>query len=103
MIITTVTRTYQKSINTKNYGVPESWIKIEATYTAQMESGDDPILVSKMMYDQAKSDVINNTNEIVKQITDSRAAATTTPPPASTGTPLVPTGGTTGGQTPRQL
>lgn len=83
MILKTVTRTYSRSINTKNYGVPESWIKIEATYTAECESGDDPLHISKMVYDQAKTDVLNSINEITDAIAALRA-------PAPTGAPSNP-------------
>lgn len=78
MQVIKVSRTYSKSINTKTYGIPESWIKIEATYEAQCESGDDPIEVSKLMAQQAKVDVINNTNEVIEQIKKSLTPANTT-------------------------
>jgi len=84
-----VTRTYSRSINTKNFGVPESWIKIEATYTAECESGDDPIKISKMIYDQAKSDVLSNIKEITDAIKASRTEAhgPDTPPASAPVTP----------------
>lgn len=68
MIITSVTRTYSRSINTKNYGGQESWVKVEATYTGQCESGDDPIKVSEMLHGQAQKDVIANVAVIVEKV-----------------------------------
>lgn len=92
MIIKEVTRTYSRSINTRNYGLLESWIKIESQYTAQVESGDDPVKVSDMLYEQAKSEVVTNINAIIEKIQQNRPAA-----PGSTGAPtapLTPTGNT---------
>jgi hypothetical protein len=86
MMLNQVTRTYSRSINTKNYGVPESWIKIEATYTAECESGDDPVKVSKMLYDQSKADVLGNIKEITDAIAASRAVAPAAPAPAPVAT-----------------
>lgn len=94
MLVTKVSRSYSKSINTKNYGIPESWIKIEAVYEATCESGDDPIQVSKMMYEQAKTDVITNTTAILEQI----KASLNVTVPNTTGSTAAPV--TT---TPRQL
>ena len=68
MQIKTVTRSYSKSINTKNYGVPESWVKVEAIYTAEVETQDDPINVSVILHDAAKNDVISSVNDIIGAI-----------------------------------
>lgn len=73
MLITKISRTYQKSINTRNYGVPESWVKVEATYEATIESTDDPTKVSAMLYEQVKSEVIANVNDIVQKIQQANA------------------------------
>lgn len=91
MIVTKVSRTYQKSINTKNYGIPESWIKIEATMEAQIESGDDPSQVSKMLYEEVKKQVIGDTVAVIEQINASLrpaapSTATTTPAAVVPGT-----------------
>ena len=91
MLVTKVSRSYSKSINTKNYGIPESWIKIEAVYEATCESGDDPVKVSEMMYGQAKADVIKDTTAVLAQI-----SAALNPAPAGTVVPPATT-------TPRQL
>lgn len=83
MIVTKVSRTYQKSINTKNYGIPESWIKIEATMEAQCESGDDPSQVAKILYEEVKKQVIGDTVAVIEQINASlRPAAPSTAPAA---------------------
>lgn len=90
MIITNITRTYSKSINTKNYGIPESWIKIEAQYAAQVESSDDPVKVSEMLYDQARKDVIASTNNIIAQIEASKVAPAAPTAPNTTAVPTTP-------------
>lgn len=92
MLVTKVSRSYSKSINTKNYGIPESWIKIEAVYEATCESGDDPTKVSEMMYNQAKQDVITNTVAVIDQI---KASLNPSAPAATVVTPAT--------TTPRQL
>ena len=79
MIITKVTRTYSRSINTKTYGAAESWVKIESTYEAQCESGDDPLKVSTMLYDQCKKEVVENVTAVTEKIKQS-LNQTTTPP-----------------------
>lgn len=84
MLVTKVSRSYSKSINTKNYGIPESWIKIEAVYEATCESGDDPVKVSEMMYGQAKQDVITNTVAVIDQIKASLNPVVPTAPAGST-------------------
>lgn len=95
MVINKVTRTYSRSINTKTYGGAESWIKVEATYEGQCESGDDPIKVSEMLHAQAQKDVIANVAVIVDKVKQAAnpapAAGTSVATP-----PLTPTA-------PRQL
>lgn len=81
MIVTEVTRSYSRSINTRNYGAAESWVKIESTYTAQIESGDDPIKVSADLYAQCQSEVATGIAELVSKIKQSTAT------PAVPGTP----------------
>lgn len=69
MYITTVTRTYSRSINLKSYGSQaESWVKCEATYTAQCETPDDPIQVSNMLAGQAQKDVAEQINNIIEKV-----------------------------------
>lgn len=80
MVIATITRTYSRSINLKSYGsTAESWIKCEATYTGQCESGDDPINVSRMLADQAQKDVADQINTVIEKV---RAANPRTVPAA---------------------
>lgn len=64
MFITKVTRSYSRSINTRAYNLPESWIKIESTLEAQIESQDNPIEVSKMLAEQAQKDVVEQISAI---------------------------------------
>ena len=68
MIIKKVTRGYSRSLNTKNYGLPESWIKIESTYEAECESGDDAVQVSLLLSEQAKKDVLTGIQQVIDQI-----------------------------------
>lgn len=69
MVIEKVIRTYSRSINLKSYGsVAESWVKCEATYQGQCESGDDPINVSKMLADQAQADVAIQINAVIEKV-----------------------------------
>jgi hypothetical protein len=69
MVIEKVTRTYSRSINLKSYGSStESWVKCEATYTAQCESQDDPIKCSEMLGVQAQQDVANQINDIINKV-----------------------------------
>lgn len=81
MIISKVTRSYSRSLNTKNYGLPESWIKIEATYEAQCESGDDAVKVSELLVSQAQNDVVKGIQEIIEKINASKAPPTPETPP----------------------
>lgn len=97
MIIQQITRSYSRSINTKSYGGTESWVKVEATYTAQCESGDDPLKVSSMLAEQAQKDVADQ----IKVITDKIKAAFPKTVPA-TMTPASPTAPAAPAQ-PRQL
>lgn len=78
MFITKVEAKYSKSINTKNYGKPESWISIEARYEAQCESADDPAKVYAALYDQAKDDVVKATQEIINKMKGVAPQAQTT-------------------------
>lgn len=71
MLVTKISRTYSRSINARNYGAPESWVKIEATYEAVIESGDDPAKVSTMLYEQCQKEVV----EAIKNVTDKMKAA----------------------------
>lgn len=68
MLITKVTRSYSRSINARNYGAPESWVKVEATYEATCETSDNPLEVSKMVYEQCKKDVVDACNEITTKM-----------------------------------
>lgn len=101
MLVTKISRSYSKSINTKNYGIAESWIKTEAVYEAQVETTDDPTKVSKMLYEQAKDDVINATVEIIEKIKSSLSPKTTVPGNGTTGAAAAPASTVPGG--PRML
>lgn len=89
MLITKVSRSYSRSLNTRNYGLPESWIKIEATYEAQCESGDDATKISGMLAEQAKTDVLTGINQIITQIQNNKTG-TTVPPAAAPTAPVAP-------------
>lgn len=51
MQISKITRSIQDQ-STGHYGVAESWIRIESTYEATVESSDNPFEVSKMLFEQ---------------------------------------------------
>lgn len=68
MLITKITRSYSKSINAKNYGLPESWIRVEAEYEVEPETGDDPIHCSEVTFDAAKKDVMRDVNDIIEKM-----------------------------------
>lgn len=89
MIVKTISRSYSRSINTRTYGAPESWIKIESTYTAECESGDDPTKVSQMMYEQAQKEVVADMGAIITKIRDGQTKSSATPVP-TTVTPQAP-------------
>lgn len=89
MIVTEITRTYSRSINTRNYGAAESWVKVEATYKAQIESGDDPIKVSSDLYTQCQTEVAAGIAEIIGKI----KAQVTAPANVAPGVPVAPASG----------
>jgi hypothetical protein len=91
MLISKITRSYSKSINTRTYGAPESWVKIEATYEAIVESSDDPMKVSAMLHDQAKKEVIDATNAVIEKIKQGNANLQNTMAGQSTPAPTGPT------------
>jgi len=68
MLITKVKRSYSRSISAKSFNLPDSWIKIESEYEATVESGDDPVKVSEMLYDQAKSEVVTAVAEVTAKM-----------------------------------
>lgn len=98
MIITEITRTYSKSINTRTYGAPESWAKVEATVTAQVESHDDPLKVSSHLFEMAKAQVIGETTVLIEAIKKAVASNGTLPTgsvgpvPSGTGVSTAPPG-----------
>lgn len=99
MVIEKITRTYSRSINLKSYGsVSESWVKAEATYVAQCESGDDPINVSKMLAEQAQKDVADQISIVIDKV---RAANPKTVPADQAH--LIPAAPDTASITPRSL
>lgn len=87
MQIKKIVRSYSKSINTQNYGAPESWVRCEASFEAEVETSDNPIEVSQMLHDTAKKMVIDDINAIVKNI---RAAAAGQKPAAQAAAPAAP-------------
>lgn len=84
MLVKKITRTYSKSINSKVYGGPDSWIRLEATYEAEVESADDPKKASEYIYQLAKDDVIASTNAIIEKIKQAGFPGSTPAIPADT-------------------
>ncbi len=68
MIITKITAEYSRSINLKEYGGPESWIKVGRLYEAQLESTDDAKMVSEFLHKEVKADVVKAIQEITDKI-----------------------------------
>lgn len=83
MFINKITRTYSKSINLREYGGPESWVKVESSYEAMVESVDDEQKVSDLLFERSKNDVVNACNEIANKVRE-KAKGPTTPAPAQT-------------------
>lgn len=95
MFITSITRTYKRSINLKSFGSPaESWVTCEATYTAQCETQDDPLNVSLMLAEQAQKDVADQINGIIEKVkaaNPSTVPATVAPAVAPAAPMMTPT------------
>ncbi len=95
MRITEVTRTYSRTIDTKMYGIDQSWIKLESTYTAEVDYGEDPMHVSAVLADAAQTDIASQIAGIVEKIEASKKAAAGganfTPPAGSPPAPAVTT------------
>lgn len=68
MVITKIIAAYSRSINTKDYGGKESWIKFGRTYEAQIESSDDTKIASAHLHAQVKEDVNTVVNETIAKI-----------------------------------
>ena len=69
MVIEKITRTYSRSINLKSFGSKaESWVKCEATYEAQCESGDDPLKCSEMLAEQVQKDVAGQISTVIQKV-----------------------------------
>lgn len=104
MIVTKISRTYSRSINARNYGIQESWIKVEATYEGQVESGDDPKKFSEELHNAAQADVVANLDVIIGKI---RSAATSLQATAAgtvvPGAAPAPTAAPSNGGSPRSL
>lgn len=101
MLITKITKSYSKSINAKNYGLPESWIKISAEFEGTPEAGDDPLQVGQVLFDTAKKQAVDDTNAVIAKmravntVRDQRNIApvvptTTAPIPAAAVVPQAP-------------
>lgn len=68
MIINKITREYSKSINTKTYGAPESWVKISSVIEAQLESTDDPKMVSDHLQELVRTDVLAEAKAVIDKV-----------------------------------
>jgi len=65
--------------------MPESWVKVESVYEATVESSDNPVEVSKMLFEQARKEVVENINEITTKMKEANAALSRTAATGSTG------------------
>jgi len=76
MIITTIRRSYSKTINTRNYGDPkENWIKIEADATAELERNDNELNASENLFLFVKDQVISQMQTIISHIQSPSSAS----------------------------
>lgn len=62
-----ISRTYSKSINTRTYGGPDSWLKLESTAEAEVE-GSDVVEVSRELAQFVKDEVVTSLNAIIALI-----------------------------------
>lgn len=74
MQISKITRSYSRSVNTGHYGVAESWIRIESTYEATVESSDNPFQVSEMLYEQARKEVVQGVKDLTDKLKEKNGA-----------------------------
>lgn len=80
MFVTKIVADFSRSINTANHGGKESWIKIGSTYEAQIESSDDPKVVSQHLTKLAEADVTDKVKEIIQKLKGGTNTTPTTSP-----------------------
>lgn len=68
MIVTKIIASFSRSINTVTYNGKESWVKVETTYEGQLESADDPKMISSHLRTLAENDVNEKIKEIVRKL-----------------------------------
>lgn len=83
MKLTQITRSYSRSLNTSNINprAAESWVKISAEYTAEIESTDNVNEVSALLIEKAMTDVAATVSAVSDRI---NASLQTPTPPAPT-------------------
>ena len=81
MLITKITRTYSRSINLKDYGLPESWVKIEATFEAHVNEDEQSNVaeIAKMIHNMVFLEVLNSVNALITKATKKTAAPSSPP------------------------
>lgn len=70
MVIKTITRSYSKSINTKDYGLTDSWLKVESTMSAEITDEDQDHIkeCSNDLHSMVKADVTSSVKEITARM-----------------------------------
>lgn len=86
MIIKKVSRTYSRSINTRNISAnaPESWVRIEASMEAEVESSDDAKMVSEKIAEMCAAEVSTGITALSARVREAfeKPVATTVAPSA---------------------
>lgn len=69
MVITTIKRSYSKTINTRNYGdQKENWIKLEMEAEAIVERNENEFDVSSHLFLFVKNEIIKECQKIIECI-----------------------------------
>ena len=75
MVIKTITRSYSKSINTKDYGLTDSWLKVESSMSAEITDEDQDHIkeCSNNLHAMVKADVTSSVKEITARMKEDAA------------------------------
>lgn len=99
MVVKSITRSYSKSINTKDYGLTDSWLKVESSMTAEITEAEQENIksLSNQLQLMTKEDVTSTVKDITARMKedamkrshplistesgDSKPSSINTPPP----------------------
>lgn len=79
MVIKSIRRSYSKTINTKDYGLPDSWLKVESEMSAEVTEEENKTIASfsAALHQLCVADVVSSVNQIIVEMKKSKN------PPAS--------------------